>query len=348
MGKSKKSPAKATKVSKVTKPNDANTTSVDDSNTTSVESLDATNMEKQATKLLKQGHRWYWIDNYEKALVPLQQYVELKKQMEGGLDDDDKAPFMIHCCEKAIEGKRKIKEIKIQEKEKAQEIKRKKDCFKKIQAELTTRFSKESDFDIYQSTDHHQFQSVTFSEGCKICGDTKQVEAKPYCGLETCPDCRGDRSSGCIVCDWIQGNYEPCAGVDGDYDCYPRSRIVPDRKPSEDYYNAHNQPICHYCNDDIPKSKRRLGYSKQLEAQLRKQKKEEEESALQKRKGRAQRMADMTETEKAELLEAWKKKRPLLKSPCVVCRCDCLCCCMTGYCFSCWTNTLFNPDEWFE
>lgn len=241
------------------------------------------------------------------------------------------------CHDEEKELFEKVKE----EKRKAKEIERKANCLKKITTELREKFAKEgSCFSIYQEDIQHQFHSINFKRGCKICGDTNNVEEQT-CGLRTCNDCKG-----CVICNWIDENYDGCAGIE-DNDCYGCCLIVPDRKPSHDYYNLENEPICHYCNQDLPKKLRRLGFSKKLEKQLQEKEEEGKQLVIQGRTNREQRIADMTETEKIELFESWKLKRPLLDSPCVKCRNFRLCCCMSGYCFSCWTEILFNPDEWF-
>lgn len=132
---------------------------------------------------------------------------------------------------------------------------RKKDCLDKITKELEMDFAKSGgDFSIRNEDIQHQFTSVVFKKGCKICGDTKNVKENSYCGLKTCNDCSDDGIY-CKICSWVHDNYDNCGN-----DCYGDYLIVPNRKPSRDYYNLENKPICRCCHGETPKENQRLGF----------------------------------------------------------------------------------------
>ena len=229
-----------------------------------------------------------------------------------------------------IEEKRKAKE----EKRKAKVLKRKADCLEKITAELRDKFKKqESHFSIYHDDIQHQFESVIFKKGCKICGDTKNVKEQD-CGIKTCNDC-----SGCAICDWVEKNYKPCAGVDSD-ECHPCCLIIPDRKPTQDYYNLENEPICHACNLDLPESERRLGFSIELEEQMR-QKQQALENAQSER---LRHFREMSYEQKDQLNQKWRMSQIVLHTYCCKCYQFFYCERVSCQCFSCFMDSFGRYD----
>lgn len=208
-------------------------------------------------------------------------------------------------------------------------------CFQKIKKELGMIFGDE--FSLYQTGDiQHQFQNIKFKKGCKICGDSQNVE-KRSCGISACKDCRIDDE--CIICNWLNNYYSMCQGLNGNGGCYGRNYIAPGRELTKDYH-FNNKPICSSCNFDLPKNEQTLGFSedksKQMQLALEKSQMEQKERQVS--------FQEMNDFQKAQLKADWEKVQVVVQAVCSKCRQHQVCERVSCQCFPCFMHSFERYD----